>query len=248
MLQFGAMTFILAAAFFLIAALYAAVGSGGGSGYLAVMSLANVTPDVMRPTALALNVLITGISTWKFSRAGHFSGRIFWPIASVSIPFAFLGGRIDLPDVVYRPLVGVVLLYSAWRLFRSSNSFDLAGERPLPLMPVLLAGAGIGLASGLMGIGGGIFLSPLLLLTGWADTRKALGVTAAFVLVNSVAGLLGYLSQARSLPSEIPFWALTAVVGGWIGAEFGSKRLSPALLRRLLALVLVIGGGRFMMG
>ena len=242
------MTFILAIAFFLIAILYASVGSGGGSGYLAAMSLAGITPDIMRPTALSLNVLITSISTWKFSRAGHFSARIFWPIAAVSIPFAFLGGRVDLPEAVYRPTVGLVLLYSAWRLIRSSTSADLGGERPLPITLTLLAGAGIGFISGLIGIGGGIFLSPLLLLTGWADTRKALGITAAFVLANSAAGLLGYLSQAKILPTQIPIWAMAAVVGGWIGAEFGSKRLSPALLRRLLALVLIIGGIRMILG
>lgn len=242
------MTLFLAIAFFLIAILYASVGSGGGSGYLAAMSLAGITPDIMRPTALGLNVLITSISVWKFSRAGHFSTRIFWPIAAVSIPLAFWGGRVDLPETVYRPVVGFVLLYSAWRLLRSSNEADLREERPLPISLALLAGAVIGFASGLVGIGGGIFLSPLLLLAGWADTRKALGITAAFVLVNSIAGLLGYLSQAGTLPREIPIWALLAVVGGWIGAEFGSKRFSPALLRRLLALVLVIGGLRMVIG
>ena len=244
------MTFILSIAFFLIAILYASVGSGGGSGYLAAMSLAGITPDIMRPTALSLNVLITSISTWKFSRAGHFSAHIFWPIAAVSIPFAFVGGRVDLPEAVYRPIVGLVLLYSAWRLIRSAKEADLEfeGERPFPFKLALLAGAGIGLVSGLIGIGGGIFLSPLLLLTGWADTRKALGITAAFVLVNSTAGLLGYVSQANSLPTQIPIWAVAAAVGGWLGAEFGSKRLSPTLLRRLLALVLLIGGIRMMLG
>ncbi|MEJ2747613.1 MAG: sulfite exporter TauE/SafE family protein, partial [Anaerolineae bacterium] len=169
------MTFTLSIAFFLIAVLYASVGSGGGSGYLAAMSLAGITPDIMRPTALGLNVLITSISTWKFYRAGHFSGRIFWPIAAVSIPLAFLGGRVDLPEAVYRPVVGVILLYSAWRLIRSAA---MSGERPLPISLALLAGAVIGFVSGLVGIGGGIFLSPLLLLTGWANTRKALGITA----------------------------------------------------------------------
>lgn len=242
------MTFLLAAALFFIAILYAAVGSGGGSGYLAAMSLAGVSPDMMRPTALILNILVTSISTWKFVRAGHFSARLFWPIAIASIPLAFLGGRIDLPAAIYRPLAGLILLYAAWRLLRSTTGQPLPDVQPLPIRLALLAGAGIGLLSGLVGVGGGIFLSPLILLAGWADTRPALGITAAFVLVNSIAGLLGYLSQGSYLPDGIIAGLLVVAFGGWLGAEFGSKRLNPLLLRRLLALVLVIGGGRMLIG
>lgn len=241
------MEWILAGAFFLIAMLYAAVGSGGGSGYLAVMGLAGVEPTVMRPTALALNVLVTVIGTWRYVRAGHFSGRLFWPIAAMSLPFAFLGGRWSLPTAVYRPVVALVLLYAAVRLWQSTQAQAQAVPKTrLPLGITLLAGAVIGLLSGLVGVGGGIFLGPLLMLTGWASTRQTLGITSAFVLTNSLAGLAGQLSTMATLPPGIWLWLTAVAVGGWLGAEFGSQRLDPRLLRRLLALVLLLGGGRLL--
>jgi uncharacterized membrane protein YfcA len=241
------MAYIISIAFFLVAALYAAVGHGGGSGYLATMSLFGFPPEVMRPTALSLNILVASIGAWKYTRAGYFSARIFWPIAAMSIPFAFIGGRLELPANIYRPVVGLILLYAAFRLWRSTRP----SERPvrqanLPVWLALVVGMVIGLVSGLVGVGGGIFLGPLLLLAGWADTRQALGITAAFVLVNSIAGLLGQVSVVESLPSTIPLWLLAVGIGGWIGAEFGSKRLDPNVLRLLLALVLVVGGLRMM--
>ena len=232
--------------FFLVALLYSSVGHGGGSGYLAVMSLVGVGPEIMRPTALTLNILVAGIATWKFARAGHFSGALFWPLAVASIPLAFVGGALHLPTTFYRPVVGLVLLYAAYRLWRSGGGAPLPPQRRLPLAAALLAGAGIGLLSGLVGVGGGIFLSPLLLLTGWADTRQTLGVSAAFVLVNSMAGLLGLLAGGATLPPVLIAWLVVAAVGGWIGAEYGSRRLNAAWLRRLLALVLVIGGGKML--
>jgi hypothetical protein len=237
---------LLAVIFFLIATLYGAVGLGGGSGYLAVMGLAGVPPEIMRPTALTLNILVASIGTWKYVRAGFFSARLFWPIAAASIPFAFLGGRLTLPGEFYRPIVGVVLLYAAFRLWRSAVSQESSPQvKPtLPIWIALIAGAVIGLISGLVGMGGGILLGPLLLLTGWADTRQAMGITAAFVLVNSLAGLAGRLSSVPELPPSILLWLLVVGIGGWLGAEYGSKRLDPLLLRRLLALVLFAGALR----
>ncbi len=241
-------TLWLAFLFFLTAVLYAAVGLGGGSGYLAIMGIAGLPPEVIRPAALSLNILVAGLGTWKHIRAGQFSARLFWPIALTSIPFAFWGGRLALPTEIYRPLVGVILVYAAARLWLSGREEKNQGHkrlRPsLPLWVTLLAGAGIGLVSGLMGMGGGIFLGPLLLLTGWAGTRETMGITAAFVLTNSVAGLAGHISYVRALPAAIPLWLLAAGAGGWIGAEYGSRRLDPRLLRKLLALVLAAGGLR----
>jgi uncharacterized membrane protein YfcA len=237
---------LLAVIFFLIATVYGAVGLGGGSGYLAAMGLVGVPPEIMRPTALTLNILVASIGTWKYVRAGHFSARLFWPIAAASIPFAFLGGRLSLPGELYRPIVGAILLYAAFRLWRSSirRQSSPQAETNLPIWIALTAGAVIGLVSGLVGMGGGIFLGPLLLLTGWAGTRQTMGITAAFVLVNSLAGLAGRLSSVPELPPNILPWLLVVGLGGWLGAEYGSKRLNPLVLRRLLSLLLLAGAIR----
>lgn len=225
------------------AVLYSSVGHAGASGYLAVMALFGVAPAVMRPTALTLNILVATIATVKFYRAGCFSWRLFWPFALTSVPAAFLGGRLDLPSDAYRAVVGVVLLYAAWRMFRSARSREpeQTPRRP-PVWVALLAGAGIGLLSGLTGVGGGIFLSPLLLILGWARMRESSGVAALFILVNSIAGLLGVASTVSALPQGLLLWAPAAILGGWIGAEFGSRRLAPPILRQLLALVLLVAG------
>ena len=243
------MEFILALLFFLIAVLYSSVGLGGGSGYLAVMGLLGVPPEIMRPVALALNILVASLSSWHFIRSGNFSARLFWPIALASVPFAFLGGYLELPGDIYRPLVGLVLIYSAWRLWRSTMpGQDLPQKRSdVPLWLLLLAGAAIGFISGLMGIGGGTFLGPVLLLAGWADTKEALGITAAFVLANSIAALAGRVTAVPELPSTIWIWLLVAGAGGWLGAKLGSKWVDPLILRRLLALILFAGGLRLVL-
>ena len=243
------MQFLLALLFFLIAVLYSSVGLGGGSGYLAVMGLVGVPPDIMRPVALTLNILVASLSSWQFIRSGNFSARLFWPIALASVPFAFLGGYLELPGMIYRPLVGLVLIYSAWRLWRSTMPGQTLPEvrSDIPLWLMLLAGAVIGFISGLMGIGGGTFLGPLLLIAGWADTRQALGITAAFVLANSIFALVGRMTAVPGLPSTIWIWLLVVGAGGWLGAKLGSSRIDPLILRRLLALILLIGGLRLLL-
>jgi len=237
-------TLIIAILFFVGAALYSSVGHGGASSYLAVMGLFSLAPDVMKPTALALNILVAGIATFKFYRAGLFSWRLFWPFAVASVPAAFIGGATMLPARAYKILVGAVLLYAAVWMFRSSLR-PLNKETHLPPLWAALAwGAAIGLLSGLTGVGGGIFLSPLLLYMGWAETRATSGVAAPFILVNSVAGLLGHFSGVALLPSSIPIWGVAAVIGGWIGASYGSKRAPAPVLRQLLSLVLVVAGAK----
>lgn len=241
------MNVLLALLFFLVAALYAAVGQGGGSGYLAAMGLAGLSPLAMKPTALVLNVLVAAIGAWKYYRAGHFAPRLFWPFAIPSIPFAFLGGRLVLPGSAYQRLVGLILLYAAFRLLQGGGQ-ETPAPRPLPIVWPLLAGAAIGFLSGLVGVGGGIFLGPLLLLAGWATTKTTMSITAAFVLVNSAAGLLGYLTAGGPFPSALRWWLVAAGAGGWLGAEIGSRRLDPGVLNRLLALVLIVGGVRMLLG
>ena len=239
---------ILALLIFVGALLYSSVGHAGASGYLAAMALVGVSAVVMKPTALTLNILVASIATVKFHRAGYFSFRLLLPFALTSIPFAFLGGYLTLPGHWYKTLVGVILLFAAYKLFRNaSKATEHADVRPIPLWAGLLCGAVIGMLAGLTGTGGGIFLSPLLLLMGWAETRQTAGVSAAFILVNSIAGLLGNVSSIGSLPGFIFVLAPAAILGGFIGAEFGSKRLASANVRRLLALVLIVAGCKLML-
>jgi uncharacterized membrane protein YfcA len=235
-------TLIIAILFFAAAALYASVGHAGASAYLAVMGLYSFAPSVMKPTALALNILVAAVATLKFYRAGLFSWRLFWPFAVASIPAAFMGGATTLPARSYKIVVGIVLLYAAVWMFRSSLKPLQPAKNPPPLWAAIVAGLAIGFLSGLTGVGGGIFLSPLLLYIGWADTRATSGVAAPFILVNSIAGLLGHFSSVAQLPPNIPVWGAAAVIGGWIGATYGSSRAPPPTLRRLLSLVLIVAG------
>lgn len=232
---------------FLAAVLYSSVGHAGASGYLAVMALFSVAPPVMRPTALVLNILVALVASTKFYRAGHFVWRLFWPFALTSVPLAYLGGRIALPNVYYKYLVGAVLLLSAYRLLRNPNIGNQPSEQLPALWLMLLMGGVLGLLSGLTGVGGGIFLSPLLLFMGWAQMRQASGVAAVFILVNSISGLLGLLSRAPQLPSQIGYFAVAAIIGGFIGAEYGSQRIAGINLKRLLAVVLIIAGIKMML-
>jgi uncharacterized membrane protein YfcA len=206
------------------------------------MALVGVAPAMMKPTALTLNILVATVGTIQFARAGRFSWPLFWPFALGSVPLAFLGGSLALPITLYKRVLAVVLLYAAYRLFRTVA----AREEPRPVrLPVATAsGAGIGFLSGLTGVGGGIFLSPLMLIMGWADVRRTAAVSVAFILVNSISGLLGHLSSVRSLPAEIGILAAVALVGGFIGSTLGSRRLPSPVLRRLLAVVLLVAAAK----
>jgi hypothetical protein len=214
------------------------------------MALVGVAPDVMKPTALALNILVASIATARYYRAGYFSWAALWPFAIASVPLSFVGGAITLPGYLYKPAVGLVLFYAAYRLFRST--MDGEAESPvkgisIPTIPAVAWGGGIGLLSGLTGTGGGIFLSPLLLFTGWAGTRPTSGTSAAFILVNSIAGLAGAYSSIRYLPDALPVWAVAAGVGGLVGSELGSRKLQSTGIRRALSAVLVIAGLKLML-
>ena len=235
----------LAAAIFVVAALYSSVGHAGASGYIAVMSLFALAPASIKPTALVLNILVASLATWQFARAGHLSLRRVWPFAVLSVPAAFVGGYITLPLATFKFLLGAVLLYSALHLLLAkANQRDAV---PTPLWLALGAGGLIGLLSGLTGTGGGIFLSPLLLMMGWAGTKETAATSALFILLNSVAGLLGNFASTALLPSFI--WPLLAcaAVGGFIGSRLGSSQASAIVIRRLLAAVLLIAGGKLML-
>lgn len=239
-------TALLAAGMLVAAFGYASVGHGGASAYLAALALAGVAPSQMRPIALVLNILVSAIGTYKFWRAGYFRWRLFWPFAAVSIPLAFLGGAITLPGHAYKVLVGVVLIYAAWQLWHSARAgAEMREVRDPPLAWAMLVGAALGLLAGLTGVGGGIFLSPLLLLLGWAGTKQTSAVAAPFILVNSIAGIAGaFAVRAATLPSQLWILALAVLIGGWLGAEYGSRRFTNPFIRRLLAVVLASAGAK----
>jgi uncharacterized membrane protein YfcA len=240
---------LLAAAMLVASFVYASVGHGGASAYIAAMALAGVAPAEMRPIALALNIVVSSLAAYKFWRAGHFRWRLFWPFAAVSIPFAYLGGAITLPGNLYKIVVGVVLVYAAWQLWRSGRAGEEMKALREPAVPLAMAiGAAMGLLSGLTGVGGGIFLSPLLLMLGWAGTKQTSAVAAPFILVNSVAGLAaGFVAGSAALPQST--WALAAavLVGGWLGAEYGSRRFANPVVRRVLAVVLAVAGSKMVL-
>jgi uncharacterized membrane protein YfcA len=239
----------LAAGMLVAAFGYAAVGHGGASAYIAAMALAGIAPAEMRPVALLLNVIVSSLGSYKFWRAGHFRWRLFWPFAAVSIPFAYAGGAISLPGQAYKVLVGVVLLYAAWQLWVSGRApGEMREPRQPPLAGAMLIGASMGLLAGLTGVGGGIFLSPLLLMLGWAGTKETSAVAAPFILVNSLAGLAAIaVSSSAALPDYAAFLAPAVLVGGWLGAEYGSRRFASPVIRRVLAVVLALAGAKMVL-
>ena len=237
---------LLAAGMLVAAFGYAAVGHGGASAYIAAMALAGVAPAEMRPIALLLNILVSSLGAWKFYRAGFFRWRLFWPFGAVSIPMAYLGGAITLPGQAYKVLVGVVLVYAAWQLWRSGRSGEEMREvREPPIGWAMVIGAAMGLLAGLTGVGGGIFLSPLLLMLGWAGTKQTSAVAAPFILVNSLAGLAAvFIAKSAALPAYVWILFPAVLVGGWLGAEYGSRRFANPVVRRVLAVVLALAGAK----
>jgi uncharacterized membrane protein YfcA len=235
---------------FLAAMLYTSVGHAGASGYLAAMALVGLAPETMRPAALVLNVFVATLASVRYVRAGRFSWRLFWPLALAAAPMAFVGGAVQLPGQWFRALVGVALLLAAWRLTVNPTPTPTAKPEdgvtalnevhPPPLPVAILCGAAIGLVAGLTGTGGGIYLSPLIILSGWASVPTTSGVSVLFILVNSLAGLAGLATKEIAWPPLLPLWIVVVLVGGWIGSELGARRLATPKLRRLLAVVLVI--------
>jgi uncharacterized membrane protein YfcA len=236
---------VIITAVFLVAVLYSSVGHGGASGYLAVMAFFLVSQNIIRPTALVLNLFVASIAFVQFYRAKHFDWSIFLPFAAASIPMAFVGGMIHLPTTVYKIILGVILMLAAARL---ALNFRSEKEPSAPkIYAALTIGALIGFVSGLVGVGGGIFLTPILLLMNWTETKKAAGISALFILVNSAAGLLGNWllgkeSQISNLPASVWFWIGAAVTGGILGATLGSYRFNSLTLRRVLAVGLLVAG------
>lgn len=232
---------LLALAFLAAAILYGMVGHAGASAYLAAMALVGVAPEVMKPTALVLNIAVAILVTTRFARAGFVRPMALLPFLAGSIPLAFVGGAIHLPANIYKPLVGGVLLLAAARFgLVRGQPHEFPPRAPWPL--AIASGAALGLLAGLTGTGGGIFLTPLLIAAGWAGTRFAAGSSALFILANSASGLAGAIGSASALPAAMPLWLAAVAVGGLVGSELGSRRLPAVGVRRALGGVLLIAG------
>ena len=226
------------------AVLYSSVGHAGASAYLAAMGLFGVAPAAMRPAALVMNIVVATAGTWRFASAGVVPWGLLGPLCAASVPAAYVGGAIKLPTRVYAPLLALTLLFAAWRLWAQ---LERANLRPSPPARVLLGiGGGFGLLAGLTGIGGGIFLSPTLILAGWEAPRRTAGASVTFILVNSIAGLLGHLSTAGEVPRGTALLAAVALAGGLYGSWLGARRLPPLAIRRVLAVVLAIAGAKLL--
>jgi uncharacterized membrane protein YfcA len=224
---------------FLVAFLYAAVGHGGASGYLALMALYGVAPEEMKPTALMLNLFVSLTSFIQYYRGGYFLKRLFLPIAVASIPMAFIGGMITVEENIYKRVLGILLLFPVMRFFFFKNIDD----KDLKISNTIIAmatGAIVGLLSGMIGIGGGIILSPILLLLQWTNQKQTAAVSAAFIFVNSIAGLGGMLTKGISFNSNMVMYIVVAFAGGLLGAYFGSKKFNQNILKYVLASVLLL--------
>jgi len=238
---------VVAGAFAIVALLYSAVGQAGGTGYVAVMGVLGYAPDVIKPTVLALNILVAAIGCARFQRNGLLSWRACYPFGVLALPFSFVGGTLNLPAAAYQPTVGLLLLLAAAQMARSARRaahLDLQALREPPFGMSLLAGAAIGLVSGTTGVGGGIFLAPLILAMGWAETRKAAAIAATFNLLNSTAALAGAAATVHDLPVQLPIWSAAVVLGGMLGSWLGSTLMRPSLMRLLLAILLAVAGFR----
>lgn len=224
---------------FLVAFLYSSVGHGGASGYLALMALFSITPEVMKPTALLLNLFVSLTSFIQFYRGKHFNWKLFLPFAITSVPAAYLGGLMTLHDSIYKRILGILLIIPIVRfLFFANIKVDELKKSNFYLS--LLIGAAIGFLSGLIGIGGGIILSPVLLLLKWADMKQTAAISALFIFVNSLSGLAGQLQKGISFSTDMYAYVVIAFVGGICGAYFGSLKFKSNILQYMLAIVLII--------
>jgi uncharacterized membrane protein YfcA len=236
--------FLIALLMGMAAALYTSVGHAGASAYLAIMALFAVAPETMRPTALVLNLIVASLATWRFARAGQINPRLLLICVAGAIPTAYFAGGLTIPGHLYRPLIGIALWAAAVRMLWPSAQAPEAATRTAPAPAAFVTGAAIGGLSGLTGTGGGIFLSPLILLASWEGVRRTSGTAAGFILCVSAAGLAGNLSSVGRLPAELPWFALAVVLGAVVGTRLGVSRLPARRLLQALGVVLLIAGAK----
>jgi uncharacterized membrane protein YfcA len=224
---------------FVVAFFYSSVGHGGASGYIAVLSLLGVSALLIRPSALFLNVFVAGISFYHYYRNGYFRRKLFYPFAALSVPMAYIGSFLTIDGALYKQLLGVCLIVAVLRimgLFNRNSDFPV---KQLPVGVGLAIGAALGLFSGMIGIGGGIILSPLILLFNWGNLKESAAVSALFIVVNSIAGIAGLWRQGLTFSPQMLEWLCVAIIGGFLGALWGSRRAENKTLKQVLAAVLL---------
>lgn len=237
---------ILFALFFLVAALYSSVGHAGASGYLAVMALMSFAPESIKPTSLVLNIVVAFIASVKFIRAGYFDKRIFLAFIVTSVPHAFLGGYLTVPSNYFKLVAGIFLIISGgFLLLREYMKSNGDEQKEMPFYAGSILGSVIGLFSGLIGVGGGIFLSPILIMKRWTTLKKASGIAALFILVNSISGLAGNLTAVKHLDGNIAYWIAAVILGGLTGSWLGTKKYNNKLIVTFLFVVLISAGIKF---
>lgn len=240
--------FLLSLLVFIIAALYSSAGFGGASGYLVAMNFFGIPPNIMSSTALVLNIFVSSISFTSYARAGHFHSRLLLPFLITSIPAAFIGATFKISEQAYTTFLYIVLTYLAIRMILFPTLTEKLNwkSRPIPLWAALLSGAGVGLLSGMIGIGGGIFLSPLIILMGWGDSRQAAASAGGFIAVNSISGLIGRFTNGTFALGEfgIPLLVI-GLLGALIGSQLGAVKFSGASVRRVLGAILTIAVGTY---
>jgi len=223
----------------IVAFMYASVGHGGASGYLALMALFSFSMEVMKPSALLLNIFVAGISFWFFKKNNHFKWKLFYPFAITSIPAAFIGGSLTINPEIYKQILGVFLIIAILRMLNLFGKNTIQTNVPKIWWPLAI-GLIIGLFSGMIGIGGGIILSPVIILLGWGTIKEAAAVSALFIVVNSIAGIFGFTMSGGYIPTEAFYLVPVAIAGGAIGAFFGSGKFNTTVLTYLLSIVLLI--------
>lgn len=227
----------------IVSFLYASVGHGGASGYLALMALFSFTPESMKPTALILNLFVAAISFYYYYRAGHFNKKLFLAFALASVPLAYVGGTIEVDASIYKKVLAVLLIFAILKMLNvfGKESYE---TKSIKIWQGLIVGGIIGFFSGLIGIGGGIILTPIILLLHWGKMKEAAAVSALFIWVNSAAGLFGQLSSGVHIEKASFILVGIAVVGGILGGYYGSKKINNQKLRYILAFVLIIACGK----
>lgn len=237
---------VLVILFALGAALYSSVGHGGASAYIAAMALLSVAPETMKPTALALNLLVAGFGAWRYWRRGLTNWKLVLAFALTATPAAFIGGGLHLAPIYYKPLVGILLWAAAARLLWQPTWLAQRTVHEPSLLVALPTGAVLGLLAGLTGTGGGIFLSPLIILNAWEEPRRTSGVVAAFIFLNSAAGLAGNAAAVGHLPQQLPIFLASVMAGALLGTWLGVERLPRPWLLRMLGLVLLVAGAKLL--